>query len=174
MLRESPTTKPTPAPSRALTRDLALAALGPALLGGALALTESAPLAAAWTLPAAVAGTLVMTWPALYVGTALVGSPYGAHALLTRTTAAARDMGLACLGMLPAVAFLGATTSAGGGGAAGAAALLGATLVGMFGLSGRLGAARRGAGVHIPTLATLGGWAMVTLGIGRHLVHDVL
>jgi hypothetical protein len=158
-------------PTAELTRDLALAALGPTLLGGALALTESAPLAAAWTLPAAVAGTLVMTWPALYVGTALVGSPHGAHALLTRTTAAARDMGLACLGIVPAVAFLGATTSEGGGGAAGALGLLGAALVGLFGLTCRLGGARRG--VHVPTLATLGGWALVTLGIGRHLVHGV-
>lgn len=160
-------------PAVELTRDLALAALGPTLLGGALALTESAPLAAAWTLPAGVAGTLVMTWPALYVGTALVGSPHGAHALLTRTTAAARDMGLACLGIVPAVAFLGATTTEGGGAAAGAVGLLGAALVGMFGLTCRVGAVDSGARVHVPTLTTLAGWALVTLGIGRHLVQGV-
>jgi hypothetical protein len=89
------------------------AAGGPALLGGALGITEGwgAFASHAITLPAVVGASTVLTLPALYIGAALFRIAPPAGEVATAARRALGDFGRVAAGLSPALLFLGSTTS---------------------------------------------------------------
>ncbi len=151
--------------------DLALALGGPATLGLTLGLTGvSANLVApALIVPAAIVGTTALMLPALYIGSALAGTDVTAREMGKGTLGALREAGLGCVGLAPAILFLGATSSSGGGALAVGFALALAVALGFRGLYSRLFGPLEVGPAKAKAVLVFAGWTLVAFGIGARL-----
>lgn len=151
------------------SRRLALAAAGPLLLGGVLSARLGAP-QPVLALPLIVAGLTAVTVPALYIGSAALGTAPAPGVIGAAVLRGLAALGAALCGLAVPLAFLVATSAAGTGAHLGSLALIVATLFG-------LGALHRGmfAGQmeSVARDALFLVWSLVALGIGARLFADL-
>jgi len=147
---------------------------GTGLLGFWLGLrTESLSLwKATLGVPLAVLGAALISAPALYIGAAVVRAAPSPGAVLSGLARGLDDAGLALLGLLPAILFLGATARRAEVAAVVAlAALAGSMLFGLRLLYGRVFPTVE---ARVRALPVFGAWAAVSLGIGLMMLIRVL
>jgi hypothetical protein len=158
------------APSTECARRVALAAAGPVVVGGLLALRLGSP-APLVALPAVVFGVTALTIPALYIATAAIGSAPAPHAIGSAVGRALAALGVTLLGVAAPLGFLLATSSSAATWLAlGSLAIAAAALLGVVALHRALfvehfvSPSRDGLFVV---------WAAVALGIGARLFADL-
>jgi hypothetical protein len=149
----------------------AVAALGPLLAGAVLALCsrDPAPLFAA---PAIVAGVLVVTLPALYIGSAASGSAPPAGTLIAAGLRGLAALGLVLAGLAGPALFLAATSE--GSQVGPAVVTLSYAVAGLFGLGVLRGALFAGQAWSLRRELLFVGWATLALLIGARLWFDLL
>ncbi|MBU0550310.1 hypothetical protein KKF91_21100 [Myxococcota bacterium] len=150
----------------------ALALLGAALLGAAMGAQLGLEFTARLSLgvPFVLLGVLVMTTPALYITSAFSGVAPSAKIMLHEVGAILRDGGVILLGVAPALFFMGSTTlNPWVGYALGQLTLTVTALIAFGLLYQRLFQGAKGK--RLPLFAL---WALVTLGIGHHLLSRLI
>ena len=152
----------------------AAGALGPvalgAVIGGQIGPTEA--LRDAALVPAIIAGLTASTVPALYIATAITGSPLSAGGLARAVGRGLEALGVVLLGLIGPLAFVLATSSADwmalllGGAALGAATVLGMR---------RMRAAMTvDGGGHVVDGILFAIWAGVALIVGARLFVEIV
>ncbi len=153
-------------------RPLLYPLVGLPLVGALLGHGEGIALEAATNLPGLIFTLALITMPALYVGLAVTGSPRPPREILAASSRALSRMGILCLGLCPALAFMAATSTSGG-----APFLLGHLVV-FAAVTTALMSLRHDLGVTVDTgfsFVLYGGWALVGLAIGAGLwIRNVL
>jgi hypothetical protein len=123
-------------------------------------------------LPLAVLFSALIMAPALYIGAAVVRAAPSPGAVLQGLARGLDDAGLALLGLLPAVMFLGATAKNEGVVIfVGLTALGGALLFGTRLLFGRVFPTPE---ARLRVLPVFGAWVVVSMGIGLMMLSRVL
>lgn len=123
-------------------------------------------------LPLAVLFAALISAPALYIGAAVVKAAPPPRVVLHTLTRGLDDAGLALLGLLPAVLFLGATTLDAELAVVMALAALAGSLI--FGLRLLFGRMFPTAALAVRALPVFGAWAVVSLGLGLMMVVRIL
>ena len=151
-----------------------LALGGPALLGAAIGLPFGLRkvVTLSLLLPVVVVGVTVLMAPALYIATTLVQAAPPAARVVKAMGTGLSAYGTVLVGMAPAVAFLGSTTTNSGFAVAcGMLAVAGAVLVGLRALRLALGFAEE---VRGRSLLVFTAWAVVSLALGAHLLAHLV
>ncbi len=93
--------------------EMAMGVAGPAAVGACVGMNFGigGMLTMAAMVPASILGVGAVTLPGLYIGTAMLGAAPDVRSTLGLAAGALRDMGIAMLGLAPALLFMTATSA---------------------------------------------------------------